>query len=214
MLKFNFSSRSIPFKSKGLDKNIMEFFDNPNFQMVEGITRYISGVTQQERGKHEPGVRTAFEVAQLEEGSDSRNNRRIKKLNNFSASVMSNMLRIASDNIPVAKIASLIGLPPEFAHMIMPFDKMALKIKFGSTAAQAQQQKLNRLMMFTQLATQLGLQLNPQVVMEMMSDALGLELWENSLLVQGGAAGAQQNQPPAANLTGQSQGGGNAALSV
>ena len=181
-----------------------------NYQLVDSIIRQSSGVTQQDRGKHEPGVRTAFEAGLLESGSDDKNNRRIKKLNEFTASVMSNILRIASDNIPIAKIANAIGLPAEFAHMITPFDKMSLKVKFGSTAAQAQQQKLNRVMTFTQIATQLGLQVNPQVVMEMMSDALGLELWENNLLIPGAPAGQQPGAPAPANLGG----GDNAALSV
>jgi len=182
-----------------------------NFQLVDSIIRQSSGVTQQDRGKHEPGVRTAFEAGLLEEGSDDKNNRRIKKLNEFTASVMSNILRIASDNIPIAKIAEAIGLPAQFARLITPFDQMSLKVKFGSTAAQAQQQKLNRVMTFTQIATQLGLQINPQVVMEMMSDALGLELWENNLLIPGAPAGNQPGAPAPANITG---GGNDAALSV
>jgi hypothetical protein len=202
------TSSSMPVQELKMSGPSSDFY--VNFQLVDSMIRQVSGVTQQERGKHEPGVRTAFEAGLLEEGSDDRNNRRIKKLNEFAASVMSNILRIASDNIPVAKIAAAIGLPMEFANMITPFDQLSLKVKFGSTAAQAQQQKWNRVISFAQLATQLGLQVNPQTVMEMMSDALGLELWEKNLLIAGAPAGNQPGAPAPANLSG----GDNASLSV
>lgn len=183
-----------------------------NLTVIDAFIRQISGVTKQEQGRHETGVRTAFEVSKLLEGSDVRNRHRIKKLDIYTAGVMEKILTIASDNIPVQKIAEMVGLPSEFAFMILPFDKMKLRVKFGSTALEAEQEKLNRVANFAQLAAAMGLQVNPQVFMELMSDALGLEIWEKGLIQnvqqQGGEAGGQQaGRPPAPNLSALQQGG-------
>lgn len=185
-----------------------------NLGIIQSVIDQASGVSRQDRGKHEPGVRTAFEVSALSQGSDDRNNYRIKKIDNFIATTMSKMLRLANDNMAKEQIAQLVGLPQEFAFMIQPFDQMNLSVKFGSTAADAKQQKLNRLMAFAQLATQMQIPIKPQTFIRMASDALGLELWEQDLVdlnspqEQGGSAPAGKN--PMSVI----EGGNNAAIQL
>jgi len=172
-----------------------------NYSVVASIIRELSGVTQQERGRHEKGVATAFEVANLAEASDVRNRYRILMVNRFTASVMSKLLRIVSDNFPPERIADMVGLPAEDAFQIMPFDRMKLDVKYGSTAAEARREQLNRVIMFSQLAAQFGLQINPAGALELISGALGLELNESKLLLAGGGntGSNEQGRPPAAS---------------
>lgn len=175
-----------------------------NFNIIDGVIRMISGVTQQERGKHEAGVRTAFEIAKLAQSSDVRNMHRIKKLNAFMANVMKKVLILASGSLSVTAIAQIIGLPPEYAFLITPFDEMRLTIKFGSTAIEARQNSMNRVMAFVQLASSAGLQINPKGFIEVISEALGMEWKEKDLLMQaaaGGGEGSGVARPPAANIS-------------
>ena len=176
-----------------------------NFALIDSVVRHASGVTQQERGKHEAGVRTAFEIAQLQESSDARNKHRIKKLDFFISNVMDKMLRIASENMHPGKIAEFVGLPPEYAFMIKPFDRVKLQVKFGSTALEARTEKMNRVMAFVQLVSSTGLQVNPQAFAELVSDALGMELQEKNMLMQQ-TGGGSNARPPAANPAMQGQG--------
>lgn len=170
-----------------------------NYTVVDSIIRYLSGVTQQERGRHETGVATAFEVARLAEASDVRNRYRILMLNRFVANVMRKLLTIVSDNFPTERIADMVGLPEEFSFQILPFDNMKLEVKYGSTAVEARREQLNRVIMFSQLAAQFGLQVNPQGVLELISGALGLELNESMLLLGGGNEAPSGSRPPAAS---------------
>jgi len=171
-----------------------------NLNIIKKTIRELSGVTEQERGTHEAGVETAYEVARLFESSEGRNRFRMLMLNEFTSSVMEKVLRIASSYFNPAKICDMVGLPTEWSFMLLPYDKMRLSVKFGSTALEARKEQLNRVMLFFQIASQLGMQLNPQAVLAMVSKALGLELQE-SLLLTGGAGGAgagMQERPPAA----------------
>lgn len=172
-----------------------------SYSLIDSIIRYLSGVTQQERGRHETGVATAFEVARLSEASDVRNRYRILMVNRFTASVMEKILRIVSDNFPQQRIADMVGLPEENFFMIMPFDRMKLNVKFGSTAVDARKEQLNRVIMFSQLAAQFGLQVNPQGALELISGALGLELNESKLLLAGGGntVSDETGRPPVAS---------------
>jgi len=178
-----------------------------NFALIDSVIRHASGVTQQERGKHESGVRTAFEIARLQESSDARNQHRVKKLNVFISDVMSKMLRIASENMHPGKIAEFVGLPQEYAFMIKPFDRVKLQVKFGSTALEARNEKLNRVMNFVQLVSATGLQVNPQAFTELVSDALGLELQEKNMLMQAQQGGSNP-RPPATNIAAANSMGG------
>jgi len=148
-------------------------------------------------------VRTAFEVAKLGAASDTKNRYRELMVNRFTANVMSKLLRIISDNFPPERILDMVGLPPNFAWAIKPFDRMKLRIKYGSTAMEARREKLNRVVTFVQLASAAGMQINPAGMLELISDALGLELKESMLLVGGGEGGQltespQGARPPAA----------------
>jgi hypothetical protein len=173
-----------------------------NYTVVDSAIRYLSGVTQQERGRHETGVATAFEVARLAEASDVRNRARILKVNKFTANVMTKLLTIASNNFSTERIADMVGLPTENSVMIVPFDRMKLKVQFGSTAIEARREQLNKVVAFSQLAAQFGIQINPQGALELISGALGLELKESMLLLGGGGGQPSpdaQGRPPAAS---------------
>lgn len=177
-----------------------EWFANVN--LVQEVIRLLSGVTQQERGKHEAGVETAYEVAKLSEASATRNQDRIRKINKYVSSIMAKVLKLASDAVHPSKILSQVGLPSEWSFMLQPFSEMKLKVKFGSTALEARQQMLSRVAMLGQIAAAAGISLNPQGYMELVTDALGIEFHEKLLLMGGQVAGMQEagstTRPPTA----------------
>lgn len=189
--------KELKFSNVGAD-----FYSGIN--LGQQIIRLLSGVTMQERGRHEPGVETAYEASKLMEASDKRNKYRIRKLNKFTANVMTKVLRIASDNFTPARIMSMVGVPQEYAFGLLPFDKMNLVVKFGSTAIEARNELLNKVMMLGQAAATMGIQLDPTGYMKLVSEALGLEFRESMILAgdQAGAAGGgsagQNPQSPAA----------------
>ncbi len=110
----------------------MEWFNLLNIRSAH--IRMLSGVTMQGRGRHEPGVETAFEVAKLQEASDGRNRSRVKKLNIFIAKIMEKQLRIVSDTWTREQILSSLGIPVELSFKLLPFSNMRVDVKFGSTA--------------------------------------------------------------------------------
>ena len=185
-----------------------------NINITEQVIRQLSGITLQERGRHEPGVETAFEASKLSEASDKRNRYRIRKLNKFTADVMTKVLRIASDNFSSARILSMVGVPEEWAYALKSFDRMNLIVKFGSTAIEARQEMLQKVMMLGQAAAQVGVQLNPSGYMKLVSEALGMEFRESMILTgeQAGAAGGgspgQTPRSPAAGPQPRQAGGG------
>ena len=177
--------------------------------MLHEQIRMLSGVTMQERGRHEPGVETAFETAKLAQASDKRNRYRIRKVNKFTEDIMDKVLRIVSDNFTPARIFAMVGLPSEMSFMLLPYDKMNLTVKFGSTAIEAREELLQKVAMMGQLAAQAGIQLNPQGYMKLVTEALGLEFRESMLLMgqpQDGGAGTGGIRSPATSSSVQ-QGG-------
>lgn len=188
-----------------------------NINITEQVIRLMSGVTMQERGRHEPGVETAYEASKLAEASDKRNKYRIRKLNKFTADVMNKVLRIASDNFTAAKILSMVGVPEIHAFALLPFDKMNLVVKFGSTAIEARNEMLNKVLMLGQAAAQVGIQLNPTGYMKLVSEALGLEFRESMILAgdqAGAAVGGSPGQTPRSPAAGpQPRQAGGGALS-
>lgn len=174
--------------------------------MRQAMIRMLTGVTMQGRGRHEPGVETAFEVAKLQEASDGRNRSRVKKLNRFIAKVMENQLRIVSDTWTREQIVSSLGIPVELAFKLLPFSNMRVDVKFGSTAMQARNEELQKVMTLAQIIGQSGIQVNPAGFVKLVSNAIGLDYRQLELLLQ---------QPPtqgqaggAAAGTGQPGGGG------
>lgn len=155
-----------------------------NFQLHEALIRMLSGVTMQSRGRHEPGVETAYEVAKLTEASDRRNRHRIKKLNNYICRVMEKLLRIVSDTWPRERILDAVGIPAELSFMLMPFDKIRVGIKYGSTALGAREEELRKVMMLAQIIGQSGLQVSPEGFIKLVSNSLGLDYRQMSLLLQ------------------------------
>lgn len=187
--------REVKYSNVGYD-----WFANVN--LVQDVIRLLSGVTQQERGRHEAGVETAFEVAKLSEASATRNQDRIKRINKYVSNIMAKVLKLASDSVHPSKILSQVGLPTEWSFMLQGFSKMKLSVKFGSTALEARQQMLSRVAMLGQIAGAAGIPLNPQGYMELVTEALGIEFNEKQLLMGGQAAGTQEagsvNRPPPA----------------
>lgn len=182
----------------------MEWFSIQN--MHNATIRMLSGVTMQGRGRHEPGVETAFEVAKLQEASDARNRSRIKKLNRFIARVMEKQLRIVSDTWSRERILSSIGIPVELSFRLLPFSNMQVDVKFGSTAMQARNEELQKVMTLAQIVATSGIQLNPEGFIKVVANAIGLDFRQLSLLLQ---APPQQGQGAAGNQgTGQPGGGG------
>jgi len=165
-------------------------------RIVGETIRMLSGVTQQERGKHEVGVQTAYETAKLFEASDARNQDRVLALNDYIESIMVKMLRIMSNNWPIAKVANLIGLDQRYVPLIKPFDRMKLKIKFGSTALERQHVMRENLMGFAQFAQVAGIPLNPEGFLKIAVKVWDLDLGDVQSLI-GAASGAAGTQPPA-----------------
>jgi len=165
----------------------------------EAAVRFLSGVTMQERGRHEPGVETKYEAAKLAEASSTRNRQRTLELNRFTARVMTKLLKIVSNNFHPTKICSMVGLGREKAHLIRPFDRMNLIVKFGSTAMGARQEQMQRVMFVLQAASSLGIQLDPGGAMRLIMEAAGLEFRESMLLSgqpQAGGGGVPRTRPP------------------
>lgn len=171
-----------------------DFYQNQS--LIQASIRMLSGVSMQERGRHEPGVETAFEAAKLAEASDKRNLQRGKKLNKFISGVMEKMLTIVSDTWPREKILDAIGIPPEFSWQLLPFTKIRVNIKFGSTAMQAREEELRKVTMLASLLGQVGIQVNPEGMIKIIANSLGLDFREMQLLLS-----------PAPGQMGQQQGG-------
>jgi len=160
----------------------MEWFNLLN--MRQSMMRMLSGVTMQSRGRHEPGVETAFEAAKLQEASDGRNKNRVKKLNKFIARIMEKQLRIVSDTWTREQILGVLGIPVELSFKLLPFSNMRVDVKFGSTAMQARNEELQKVMSFAQIIGQAGVQVNPAGLVKMAANAVGLDYRQVELLMQ------------------------------
>lgn len=160
----------------------MEWFSL--FNMRQSMMRMLSGVTMQSRGRHEPGVETAFEAAKLQEAGDGRNRSRVKKLNRFIAKIMERQLRIVSDTWSREQILASLGIPAELSFKLLPFTNMAINVKFGSTAMQARNEELQKVMSLAQILGQAGIQVNPEGFVKIVSNAIGLDFRQLSLLLQ------------------------------
>jgi len=178
-----------------------------NYNIKESVIRMLSGVTMQDRGRHEPGVETAFEAAALQEKSDARNLQRGKKLNKFIASTMNKMLTIVSDTWPNEKILERIGIPPELSWQLLPFSNIKVDIKFGSTAMAARDDELRKVTMLANLLGQSGIQVNPEGFIKLISNSLGLDFRQTQLLLQPSPQAAQQGGGGSAGQQGGQQGG-------
>ncbi len=173
-----------------------------NWMQVQNIVREtirgLSGSTMQERGTHEPGVETLGEVSMLMEASDTRNKERALLFSRFIESTMSKMLMIASSHMTPEKICDLVGIPPEDSFRILPFDRMRLNVKFGSTAIEARNLMLSKVMMLAKMA---GGALNPEALVRMLMEALGLDFRQEMMLMTPpatpgvGTPAAQNNNP-------------------
>jgi len=181
-----------------------DHFQNQND--IRSVIRMLSGVTMQERGRHEPGVETAFEAATLAEASDRRNLHRGKKLNKFISGIMEKMLTIVSDTWPKEKILDAIGIPPELSWQLLPFTNIRVNIKFGSTAMQAREDELRKVTMLANLLGQSGIQVNPEGFIKIISNSLGLDFRQTQLLLQPAPQATQQGGGGAVSQGGQ-QGG-------
>lgn len=190
-----FKGQPITFDHKAAERSIQE------------TIRMLSGVTQQERGKHEVGVQTAYETAKLFEASDARNQDRILALNDYIESIMVKMLRIMNNNWPLERVADLVGLDSRFVPLIQPFDRMKLKIKFGSTALERQSIQRENLLGFAQFAQAVGVTLNPEGLLKAGLKAFDLDLGDVRDLI-GAEPGAAGTQPPAAASGARPGGGG------
>jgi hypothetical protein len=178
---------------------------------VERTIRLLSGSSMQERGAHEPGVETLGESAMLAEKSAIRNQDRALLLSFFIQEVMGKMLKLSSDFIRPERIAEVIGIPPELAWKIEPFDKMKLSVKFGSTAVEARQTYLNKLLMLAQLFPQA---LNQQELIQRVMNALGFGLRDIRLLSNGGQVPSETPPTSAGGGQGQLSSGSAPPLSV
>lgn len=170
----------------------MEWFTS--FQLHEAIIRMLSGTPMQSRGRHEPGVETAYEAAKLDAAGDRRNRMRLKKLDSFIAKIMEKLLHIVSDTWPRERILDTIGIPRELSFKLMPFDKIRVGVKFGSTALQARDEELKKVSMLAQILGNAGIQINPEGFVEVVSNAIGLDPRQTQLLLQ---QAPQSGQPSA-----------------
>ncbi len=180
-----------------------DFYQNLNLE--QSMMRGLSGVSMQERGRHEPGVETAFEASQLAEGSNRRNLHRGKKLNRFISGIMEKMLTIVSDTWPRQRILDSVGIPQEASHLLLPFTNIRLDIKFGSTAMQAREEELRKVTMLASLLGQAGIQVNPEGFVKLVANALGLDFSQQQMLLQ--SAPMQQGQQSGQGTQGGAQGG-------
>jgi hypothetical protein len=172
----------------------VDWFNLTNIR--ESMIRMLSGVSMQERGKHEPGVETAYEASKLAQASSKRNQHRIKKLDKFIASVIEKQLRIISDTWTSEQVLNAIGIPTEFAYRLLPFDKIKINVKHGSTALQARDEELRKVTTLAGILGQAGIQVNPEGFVKLVANALGLSYQQIQLLLQqapqaGQAAGGQ-----------------------
>lgn len=182
----------------------MEWFNL--FNIRQAMIRMLSGVTMQSRGRHEPGVETAFEAAKLQEASEGRNRSRIKKLNRFIAKIMEKQLKIVSDTWTREQILSSLGIPVELSFKLLPFSNMRVDVKFGSTAMQARNEELQKVMSFAQIIGQAGIQVNPEGLVKLAANAVGLDFRQLQLLLQ--QAPTQQGGGGVQGGTGAPGGGG------
>lgn len=157
--------------------------------------RSQSGVPMQARGLHEPGVETAYEVAKLMEASDARNAFRLKKINTFIERITSKMLTIVSNNWTREQIMDIVGLDKNYGAFLLPFNNIKVNVKYGSTALAYRQQKTQQVMMLAQLLSQMGIQINPEGFVKLVSSNIGLDIKENMLLLGGQGTGIA-NVPP------------------
>lgn len=176
-------------------------------RVIEETVRMLSGVTQQERGKHEIGVQTAYETAKLFEASDARNQDRILALDNYIESIMVKMLRVLNNNWPIQRICELVGLDARYTPLIKPFDRMKLRVKFGSTALEQRRVTRENLMGFAQFAQAAGIALNPEGFMKVALKAFDLDLGDVRNLI-GAGPDAAGTQPPATAAGPRLPGGG------
>jgi hypothetical protein len=107
----------------------------------------------------------------------------------FLQKVMSKMLKISSDFMPPERMAELIGIPPQDAWMIEPFDRMKLSVKFGSTAIEARQVYLQKLMTVAQAFPDL---VNRYNLMQKFMTALGFGMKDQDLLISSQPAPQEQ----------------------
>ena len=149
--------------------------------IIERQIRGISGSTMQERGTHEPGVETKAEAEMLKASSETRNQDRALLLSMFVQNIMRKMLKLSSDFMQPERIAEIVGIPKEDAWMIEPFDNMKLSVKFGSTAIEARQMYMQKLMTVAQAFPDIVNRFN---LMQKFMTALGFGMKDQDLLMQ------------------------------
>lgn len=157
--------------------------------VIEQAIRLLSGVSMQDRGKHETGVQTAFETAKLLEATNARTQDRLLQLNEFVRKIMSNILTIVSTNWPIQKVGELTGLQERYWPALQPFNRMKLNVKFGSTAMSSRLEKRESLLGFAQVMGAAGIQLDPVGFGRKAADAFGIDF--NDRLVLFGEPGEE-----------------------
>ncbi len=185
-------SNSVHVVDFGLSKAQYSFGVHSAF-LLERI-RELSGVTQQELGIHESGVETKFEANMLKEASSVRNAMRKRLFSRFASSVITKLLYVVSLEYPPVQIAQMAGLGSEYAWLIEkagPFDASKYEVRYGMTAANSRQERIQKLMIFRDLV---GPNVNPIMMAKMVTDALDFEftneLMVYQMLAQGGQGGA------------------------
>jgi len=163
------------------------------------MIRLLSGVTQQEQGRHEAGVETKYEASMLKAASDVRNAMRKKMFSRFASAAVTKLLYVVSLEYPPAKLVEMAGLGQEYIYPVSqfgPFDASKFVVDYGMTALNSRKERIEKLMMLRQLVPE-GF-LNPVALANMSVDALGFNMAEELVIfngIQQGGNAATQQQP-------------------
>lgn len=178
--------------------------------------RSISGVTRSQMGEHDTGVQTAFESNMLSKNADVKTAMRLEMFETFASRVIEKLLYIASVEYTPERLASMTGIRSDVvAQMMKPYDPSRFVLDYGDSAMQANNERLNKLMILLNS----GIPLNPNEFARIFMDALNLEYSDNLIMpnmpmgkpvVQGNKGQNPQgaSTPGSRNFGGQ-QGGGN-----
>jgi hypothetical protein len=169
--------------------------------MIERTIRLLSGSSAMDRGSHEAGVETLGEANMIAQASEIRIKDRALLLSMFIQEIMSKMLKLSSDFVRPERMAEIIGIDPNFAQYIEPFDKMKLSVKFGSTAIEYRNSHLQKLMLLVRLFPD---QINKTELIKQIMNSLGLGLKDQNLIL------SQAPTIPSTDRQVTGSGGGNA----
>jgi hypothetical protein len=178
-----------------------------NFQTgittLQEVIRSVTGVTMQERGRHEPGVETKFEASMLKAASDIRSSMRKRMFARFASRVIRKLLYIVTLEYSSERIAQMAGVDPSYAYTISqagPFDDTRFKVDYGMTAANSRQERLEKLGIVMQMV---GQYINPAVMTPMLAEVLDFDFVDEMMIYQAMGQGKLSGNPQAQQAAGQ-----------